>query len=31
MRNNAGPDEQRFVNDFNANMLALFGGQGAAK
>jgi uncharacterized oxidoreductase len=31
MRNNAGPDEQRFVSDFNANMLALFGGQGAAK
>ena len=27
MRNNAGPDEQRFVNDFNAHMLALFGGQ----
>lgn len=31
MRNNAGPDEQRFVDDFNANMLALFSGQGAAK
>jgi uncharacterized oxidoreductase len=31
MRNNAGPDEQSFVNDFNAYMLALFSGQAAAK
>lgn len=31
MRNNPGPDEHSFVNDFNANMLALFSGQGAAK
>ena len=27
MRNNVGPDEQSFVNEFNARMLALFGGQ----
>jgi uncharacterized oxidoreductase len=31
MRNNAGPGEQSFVNDFNAHMLALFSGQAAAK
>jgi uncharacterized oxidoreductase len=31
MRNNAGPGEQSFVNDFNAYMLALFSGQAAAK
>jgi uncharacterized oxidoreductase len=31
MRNNAGPGEQGFVNDFNAHMLALFSGQTAAK
>jgi uncharacterized oxidoreductase len=31
MRNNAGPGEHSFVNDFNAYMLALFGGQAAAK
>lgn len=31
MRNNAGADEHRFVSDFNADMLALFGEQGAAK
>jgi uncharacterized oxidoreductase len=31
MRNNVGPGEQSFVNDFNAHMLALFSGQAAAK
>jgi uncharacterized oxidoreductase len=31
MRNNAGPGEHSFVNDFNAHMLALFSGQAAAK
>ncbi len=31
MRNNAGPGEHFFVNDFNAYMLALFSGQAAAK
>ena len=31
MRNNAGPGEQSFVNEFNARMLALFSGQAAAK
>ena len=31
MRNNPGPGEQSFVNDFNAYMLALFSGQAAAK
>jgi len=31
MRNNAGPDEHRFVDEFNARMLALFSGQAAAK
>jgi uncharacterized oxidoreductase len=31
MRNNAGPGEQSFVNDFNAQMLALFSGQAAVK
>jgi uncharacterized oxidoreductase len=31
MRNNAGPGEQGFVNDFNAHMLELFSGQAAAK
>jgi short-subunit dehydrogenase involved in D-alanine esterification of teichoic acids len=27
MRNNAGPGEQGFVNEFNARMLAFFSGQ----
>jgi uncharacterized oxidoreductase len=31
MRNNAGPGEQSFVDDFNAHMLELFSGQAAAK
>ncbi len=31
MRNNAGPSEQSFVDEFNARMLALFSGQAAAK
>jgi uncharacterized oxidoreductase len=31
MRNNAGPGEHAFVNDFNAYMLSLFSGQAAAK
>jgi uncharacterized oxidoreductase len=31
MRNNAGPGEQSFVDDFNARMLALFSGQAEAK
>jgi uncharacterized oxidoreductase len=31
MRNNAGPDEHGFVNDFNAHMLALFSAQAAAE
>src|SRR6202171_1892645 len=31
MRNNPGPGEQSFVNDFNAYMLALFSGQAASK
>ena len=31
MRNNPGPGEQSFVNDFNAYMLTLFSGQAAAK
>ena len=31
MRNNPGPGEHFFVNDFNAYMLALFSGQAAAK
>ena len=31
MRNNAGPGEQGFVDDFNARMLALFSGQAATK
>ena len=30
-RNNAGPGEQGFVNDFNAHMLELFSGQATAK
>jgi uncharacterized oxidoreductase len=29
MRNNAGPGEHGFVHEFNARMLALFGGQAA--
>jgi uncharacterized oxidoreductase len=31
MRNNAGPSEHSFVNEFNAIMLALFSGRAAAK
>jgi hypothetical protein len=31
MRNNAGPDEQSLVTDFNAHMLELFSGQAAPK
>ena len=31
MRNNPGPDEHLFVNDFNAQVVALFGGRAAAK
>jgi uncharacterized oxidoreductase len=31
MRNNAGPGEQSFVDDFNARMLALFSGQAEAR
>lgn len=31
MRNNPGPDEHRFVNEFNAQVLALFSGRAAAK
>ena len=31
MRNNAGPGEQSFVDEFNARMLALFSGQPAAR
>jgi uncharacterized oxidoreductase len=31
MRNNAGPGEQSFVDEFNAGMLALFSGQAADK
>jgi len=31
MRNNVGPGEQDFVNDFNSYMLALYSGQAAAK
>jgi hypothetical protein len=30
MRNNAGPAEHGFVNDFNTHMLALFSAQAAA-
>lgn len=30
MRNNPGPDEHRSVNDFNAQVLALFSGRAAS-